>query len=128
MPCVMRDVTLGSALASATRIIVEELLTKRCRAGGTATRPAPASTSTIWTKRWEAAVPTTAEGPTGAVRQVHSTIFKISRGSRNRAMVGQTRATVRHTRAGGMIVRGPREVRVTRQQGEILVSADLPSG
>src|SRR5258706_4659789 len=92
----MRYITTGSAPATAMRITIEELWTKRRRARVTATRPAPAGTSTIRTERWKAAVSATVEGPTAAASQVHSTILKITGGSNRRAIVGQAGAIVGH--------------------------------
>src|SRR5258706_11543964 len=95
----MRDISTGSTPATAASIIIEELWSKGRWARGTGTPTAPASTTTIRTERWKAAVPATSESSSGVARRVHSSIFKITGGSSRRTIVGQTRAVVGHTGA-----------------------------
>src|SRR5258706_2152218 len=113
MPSLMRNIMTGSARASPAMITIEELWSKRCQARGTATRASPASTTPRQTKRGKAAVPTTAESPTAAVRWVHTPIFKV---------------TGRSRRTRGTIVRETRIVSVTWERREILIRANFPAG
>src|SRR5258706_14552875 len=78
----MRDNTMGSAPATAAGITIEELRAEGPRARGTATRLAPAGTMTIRAERWKTSVSTTMEGSTAAARKVHTTIPKITGGTR----------------------------------------------